>query len=49
MLVIKTLKLCKFKYVIEITFQITFNFVEVVPVIYVGKHDSTFFCLTLAS
>ena len=43
MLVIKTVKLGKFKYVIEITFQITFNFVEVVHVMYVGKLDSTFF------
>ena len=43
MLVIKTLKLCKFKYVIEITLQITFNFVEVVHVMYVGKHDPIFF------
>lgn len=41
MLVIRMLKLCKF--VIEITLQITFNFVEVVHVRYVGKHDSTFF------
>lgn len=43
MLGIKTLKLCKFKYVMVITLQIIFNFLEVVHMPYVGKHGSIFF------
>lgn len=43
MLVIKTLKLCKFEYVIVITLQIIFNFLEVVHMTYVGKHGSIYF------